>query len=220
LPGGKLLDFTANNPKDTLGFAPQILGGSILGSNPFLNMMISTTTGQDQFFGKSILPYPELSLADIMSDYSEKGELSIKSSKNLKAMGEFFSQQLLPPSVIYYPNKIGDAMVGDGVIDEDSAIAEMMDWTGTDYSGRKPNVMQAIGASLGIKIKDVDFDEQYKRKLKRLANKAQYQDSSEQKKSLRNQSLSKSEKETYKKLTKENLTETKNEINKLKDLRQ
>ncbi|MCP4355665.1 MAG: hypothetical protein GY793_08580 [Proteobacteria bacterium] len=215
LPGGKLLDFTANNPKDMLGFAPQILGGSILGSNPFLNMLVSTTTGQDQFFGKEILPYPEIQLDDIIKS-GQDGNLSLKEKRNLKAMGEFFAQQLLPPSIVYYPNKIGEAMVGDGVIDEESAIAEMFDWTGTSYSGRKPNVMQAIGSALGIKIKDVDFEEQYQNKIKGLVNKMQYRDSQEYRKALRNKSLSKDELENFKNITKENMKESKQGLEKLR----
>ena len=152
LPGGDLLDIT-NNTEFGPSIWPQAVGGTPLGGNPFVQTIYGVLSGNDPFFDKDFLPYPE-------TDYFDPDAPGWQKAENVKALARWLSYQWAPPTMTWTVDKLGNAAVGSGLIDEDNGLAQYMEWTGTDFAGRQLSIEQALLQVIGLKADDVNPDEQ------------------------------------------------------------
>lgn len=145
MPGGNVFDIRSFGD-GTTGW-PDILGGSPLGGNPYLQTIAAVTmTGKD-YFNKPIMAYP-------MDD--------MDNPENVKSVVKFMAEQWLPNNPLvpgsYYYQMIGNALTASGDIPPD--MADKLGFTGTDRAGNQLNPLQAGAAAIGIKVHDVDTDKQ------------------------------------------------------------
>lgn len=153
LPGGDLLDMT-NNSKYGPEIWPQVLGGTPLGGNPFVQTFIGAAfLGKDPYFGKDIYPHPDAGIFDSKAPTWQRVD-------NIAAMARWLSYQWMPPTATWSADKLGNAAVGEGMIDKDGGLAQFMDWTGTDWAGRQLSIERALLQIAGVKVSDMNPAEQ------------------------------------------------------------
>ena len=157
MPGGDLLDMV-NNTEFGPSLWPQALGGSPLGGNPVIQMVYGAMTGNDPFFDKAFLPHPD-------ADYFDDDVPAWQKRENVTALARWLSYQVAPPTATWTIDKVGNALVGEGAIDPDGGLAEYMEWTGTDFAGRQLQIEQALLQIIGLKVDDVNPEEQSRFRL-------------------------------------------------------
>lgn len=179
LPGGDLLD-VVNNTELGPSIWPQVLGGSPLGGNPFVQTFYGMMAGKDPFFNSDIYPYPD-------ADYADPNAPAWQKLENMKALARWLTYQWAPPTATWTVDKLGNAAVGDGVIPADGGLASFMGWTGTDFAGRRKALEDALAGVFGLKIEGVNVEEQSR--FRDAGNARNIRDAADAyKKAVRNQS--------------------------------
>jgi hypothetical protein len=110
MPGGTLLDYTSNSQMGPQLW-PGIISGSAFGGNPLSNLIMGMLMDRDTFYDKPISAYPDASYFDPETPAWQK-------EKNIAAFARWAAYQLLPP-IAMLPDKLGNAAVGDNLIDQD-----------------------------------------------------------------------------------------------------
>lgn len=146
-PGGDVL-YQAN---------PGYKYGLMLGQNPLLLTAIALATNKDAYFGNKIRPFDK-PISEAQEDENQKAEISFLANTMLP------NHPALPGSWSF--NKIGNAMTGEGKINE--RVAEEFGWTGVDRAGRKMSSVKAALSTVGVKMRDLDTKEGLKNRLREL----------------------------------------------------
>ncbi|MCK5612983.1 hypothetical protein KAR91_64510 [Candidatus Pacearchaeota archaeon] len=146
-PGGDVL-YQAN---------PGYKYGLMLGQNPLLLTAIALATNKDAYFGNKIRPF-DTPISEAQEDENQKAEISFLANTMMP------NHPAIPGSWSF--DKIGNAMTGEGLINE--RVAEEFGWTGTDRIGRKMSSVKAALSTVGVKMRDLDTKEGLKNRLREL----------------------------------------------------